>query len=76
MEECGLFPDDITYNVIFQDLLKKNECQEAEIYLEKMINQGFMPNRATFEMLLPLIPNVGQDSRLRTIIQKLTNVEK
>jgi len=40
-----------------------------------MTNRGFMPNHATFENLLPRIPKLGKDSRLRTIIQKVTSVE-
>ncbi|KAI3704979.1 hypothetical protein L1987_75209 [Smallanthus sonchifolius] len=53
-------------------LLKKNEYLEAEIYLEEMINRGFLPDSTTFSMALRLIPNLGQDSRMRTIVQKLT----
>nr|GEX72649.1 hypothetical protein [Tanacetum cinerariifolium] len=70
MEENGCLPNSFTYNVIVRELLKKNECQEAKIYLEEMINRGFVPDYATFSMLLPLIPNEGQDSRLQNIIQK------
>ncbi|KAJ0799148.1 putative tetratricopeptide-like helical domain superfamily [Helianthus annuus] len=73
MEENGCLPNRVTYNVLVRELLKKNECEEAEIYLEEMINRGFMPDDATFENLLPRIPNVGKDSRLRTIILKLTS---
>ncbi|MFS8012705.1 putative tetratricopeptide-like helical domain superfamily [Helianthus anomalus] len=73
MEENGCLPNSMSYNVLVQELLKKNECQEAEIYLEEMINRGFMPDHATFENLLPWIPNVGKGSRLRTVILKLTS---
>ncbi|KAJ0657534.1 putative tetratricopeptide-like helical domain superfamily [Helianthus annuus] len=76
MEENGCLPNSVTYNVLVQELLKKNECQEAEIFLEEMINRGFMPDHATFENLLVRIPNVGKDSRLRTIVLKLTSVER
>ncbi|GJS64460.1 putative tetratricopeptide-like helical domain superfamily protein [Tanacetum coccineum] len=76
MEENGCLPNSFTYNVIVRELLKKNECREAEIYLEEMINRGFVPDYATFSMLLPLIPNEGQDSRLRNIIQKVKDVER
>ncbi|KAJ0909556.1 putative tetratricopeptide-like helical domain superfamily [Helianthus annuus] len=76
MEESGCLPDSFTYNIIVRELLKKNECGEAEIFLEEMINRGFMPDHATFENLLVRIPNVGKDSRLRTIVLKLTSVER
>lgn len=35
-----------------------------------------MPNPATFEMLLPIIPSEGQESHIRNIIQKLKDVER
>ncbi|XP_035830973.1 pentatricopeptide repeat-containing protein At3g04760, chloroplastic-like [Helianthus annuus] len=76
MEVNGCLPDSFTYNVIVRELLKKNEPGEAEILLEEMINRGFMPDHATFENLLVRIPNVGKDSRLRTIVLKLTSVER
>ncbi|KAI3808961.1 hypothetical protein L1987_24924 [Smallanthus sonchifolius] len=76
MEENSCFPDSFAYNVIVQELLKKNECLEAANFLEEMIDRGFMPDHATFENLLPRIPNVGKDSRLQTIILKLTSVER
>ncbi|KAI3808971.1 hypothetical protein L1987_24934 [Smallanthus sonchifolius] len=44
MEDNGCLPDSVTYNVIVQELLKKNECEEAADFLEEMINQSFMPD--------------------------------
>ncbi|KAM0069101.1 putative tetratricopeptide-like helical domain superfamily [Helianthus debilis subsp. tardiflorus] len=76
MEVNGCLPNSFTYNLIVRELLKKNEPGEAEILLEEMINRGFMPDHATFENLLVRIPNVGKDSRLRTIVLKLTSVER
>ncbi|KAF5767479.1 putative tetratricopeptide-like helical domain superfamily [Helianthus annuus] len=76
MEDNGCLPDSVMYNVIVQELLKKSKCQEAENFLEEMINRGFMPDSTTFTMVLHLIPNVGKESRMRTIIQKQTTVER
>ncbi|PWA38212.1 tetratricopeptide-like helical domain-containing protein [Artemisia annua] len=72
MEENGCLADSVIYNVIVRELLKKNECKEAENHLEEMIDRGFLPDASTIAMLLPLIPSGGQDSRIRTIIQKIT----
>ncbi|GKB88115.1 putative tetratricopeptide-like helical domain-containing protein, partial [Tanacetum coccineum] len=76
MEEDGSLPSSGTYNAIVRELLKKNERQEAENFLDEMINRDFVLDYSIFSMLLPLMPNVGQDSRLRSIIQKLKDVEK
>ncbi|GJU90183.1 putative tetratricopeptide-like helical domain-containing protein [Tanacetum coccineum] len=78
----GLKPDVRTYTVMIriycqEELLKKNECRDAENILEEMMNRGFMPDYTTFSMLLDQIPNVGQESRIRTIIQnKLKSLER
>nr|GEW61157.1 ribonuclease H-like domain-containing protein [Tanacetum cinerariifolium] len=41
MEDNGCVPNSITYRLIIQELLKKNECQDAENLLEEMMNRDF-----------------------------------
>ncbi|KAK1409268.1 hypothetical protein QVD17_35794 [Tagetes erecta] len=53
------------------EFLKQNEFEEAERFLEEMINRGFCPDSTTFSMLLHVTPSIRQDSSMLTVFQKL-----
>ncbi|KAL0456646.1 UNVERIFIED_CONTAM: putative pentatricopeptide repeat-containing protein, mitochondrial [Sesamum latifolium] len=52
MEKSGCAPNNVTYNVMIQGLLKRNELYNAMPLMEEMCRMGFLADAATVSLLL------------------------
>ncbi|KAL0413972.1 UNVERIFIED_CONTAM: Pentatricopeptide repeat-containing protein, mitochondrial [Sesamum radiatum] len=61
MEKSGCAPDSVTYNVMIQGLLKRNELCNAMPLMEEMYKRGFLADAATVSLLLDQLQGKGKD---------------
>ena len=76
MEKNGCFPDDLTYNTIVREFLKRNRCYEALVLLETMVKRGFSPDASIFPLLLDIVTAKELDYSVLLMVQKLMPLGK
>ncbi|GJU70381.1 putative tetratricopeptide-like helical domain-containing protein [Tanacetum coccineum] len=76
----GLLPNVSTYNTLLQGL--KSDMKVYTVMIRVFLEEGLFDRAIELlknmegHVLLPLIPRVGQESRMRNIIEKLKDVER
>ncbi|XP_024360773.1 pentatricopeptide repeat-containing protein At5g02830, chloroplastic [Physcomitrium patens] len=69
MKELGVMPDVFTYRVLIDSCGRHKEPSKATIVFEKMLNDGFEPNRFVYNSIMNV--NVGNLSEVRRYFQHM-----